>query len=100
MNILRGESGNAADHHLATLFVPLQNRPRSDAELLAHVRGNRNLALRGDLGTSDRQASYYHGNASSLLLTLNLDMPFFDGLFEGFEIGLGDGGVLEGVVDE
>src|SRR6476661_1216762 len=66
VNVLGSEPARTPHHHLFAVFLPLQNRARSNAEFFPNLRRNRDLPLRGHFGMSECHALYYHGNGNSL----------------------------------
>lgn len=49
VDIFGGESSSPPHHHLLSVFVPLEDRSWTNAELLADVRRDRDLPLSGEL---------------------------------------------------
>jgi hypothetical protein len=49
VDVKRRALGSTTNDDPVVLLVPLQNRPRPNAELLANLGGHRYLTLRGDL---------------------------------------------------
>jgi hypothetical protein len=57
MNVFGRVSAGFADDDPVAVFIPLQHRARTDTEPLAHLRGNRDLALSRDLRMSERHVT-------------------------------------------
>jgi hypothetical protein len=54
MNVLRAVAPCTANDDLAILFVPLEDRAGTDAQLLSNLRGHRDLSLCRQPGMSYR----------------------------------------------
>lgn len=53
MDFGRAEAAGAPKDDVAVFVVPFERRTRANAEFLAHLGRNRDLALRGDFGFGD-----------------------------------------------